>query len=49
MCTVIGSHRDHACVGIREAERELRVRNRGVVTKHAYQKKYLITSQLYEP
>ncbi|XP_029953112.1 E3 ubiquitin/ISG15 ligase TRIM25 [Salarias fasciatus] len=24
VCTVIGSHRDHACVSIREAERELR-------------------------
>uniref|UniRef100_A0AAZ3Q6E1 Uncharacterized protein n=1 Tax=Oncorhynchus tshawytscha TaxID=74940 RepID=A0AAZ3Q6E1_ONCTS len=29
VCTVIGSHRDHACVSIREAERELRVRNGG--------------------
>ena len=37
VCTVIGSHRDHACVSIREAERELRVRNRGVFTKHTYQ------------
>lgn len=26
VCTVIGSHRDHACISIREAERELRVR-----------------------
>uniref|UniRef100_A0A8D3E8A1 Si:dkey-29p10.4 n=1 Tax=Scophthalmus maximus TaxID=52904 RepID=A0A8D3E8A1_SCOMX len=25
VCTVIGSHRDHVCIGIREAERELRV------------------------
>ncbi|XP_034541622.1 E3 ubiquitin/ISG15 ligase TRIM25 [Notolabrus celidotus] len=24
VCTVIGSHRDHACISIREAERELR-------------------------
>ncbi|AWP08236.1 putative tripartite motif-containing protein 14-like [Scophthalmus maximus] len=24
VCTVIGSHRDHVCIGIREAERELR-------------------------
>ena len=27
VCTVIGSHRDHVCVGIKEAERELRVRD----------------------
>lgn len=26
VCTVIGSHRDHICISIREAERELRVR-----------------------
>jgi len=26
VCTVIGSHRDHACISIRDAERELRVR-----------------------
>lgn len=25
VCTVIGSHRDHVCISIREAERELRV------------------------
>ncbi|XP_031717981.1 E3 ubiquitin/ISG15 ligase TRIM25 [Anarrhichthys ocellatus] len=25
VCTVIGSHRDHTCISIREAERELRV------------------------
>lgn len=25
VCTVIGSHRDHACISIKEAEKELRV------------------------
>lgn len=26
VCTVIGSHRGHVCISIREAEKELRVR-----------------------
>lgn len=34
VCTVIGSHRDHVCISIREAERELRVSSDFTASKY---------------